>query len=69
MQCAGNTLTCHTHVKYLGVELDQSLTGDGVAEKIISKSNAKLKFLYRQTRNVNLETKKTAHIGPDSMSF
>ena len=58
MQCAGNTLTCHTHVKYLGVELDQSLTGDGVAEKIISKSNAKLKFLYRQTRNVNLETKK-----------
>ena len=58
VQCAGNTLTCHTHVKYLGVELDQSLTGDGVAEKIISKSNAKLKFLYRQTRNVNLETKK-----------
>ena len=58
MQCAGNTLTCHTHVKYLGVELDQSHTGDGVAEKIISKSNAKLKFLYRQTRNVNQETKK-----------
>ena len=58
VQCAGNTLTCHTHVKYLGVELDQSLTGDGVAEKIISKSNVKLKFLYRQTRNVNLETTK-----------
>ena len=64
MQCAGNTLACHTHVKYLDVELDQSLTGDGVAEKIISKSNAKLKFLYRQTRNVNLETKKLpAHHG------
>ena len=29
-----------------------------MAEKIISKSNAKLKFLYRQTRNVNPETKK-----------
>ena len=50
--------TYHTHVKYLGIELDQSLTGDGVAEKIISKSNAKLKFLYRQTRNVNIETNK-----------
>ena len=36
-----------TLVKYLGVELDQSLTGDGVAEKIISKSNAKLKFIKK----------------------
>ena len=28
-----------------------------MAEKIIGKSNVKLKFLYRQTRLVNLETK------------
>ena len=67
VQCAGNTLTYHTHVKYLGVELDQSLTGDGVAEKIISKSNAKLKLLYRQTRNVNLETKKNCSHVTDTM--
>ena len=58
VQCAGNVLSCRTKVKYLGVELDQSLAGDCIADKIISKSNSKLKFLYRQTRNVNLETKK-----------
>ena len=44
-------------VKYLGVELDQSFTGGGVTEQIICRSNAKLKFLYRQTRNVNLKAK------------
>ena len=40
-------------------ELDQSLAGDCIADKIISKSNPKLKFLYRQSRDVNLETKQT----------
>ena len=53
-----HVLSCRTKVKYLGVELDQSLAGDCIADKIISKSNSKLKFLYRQTRDVNLETKK-----------
>ena len=42
----------------LSVELEQSLAGDCIADKIISKSNSKLKFLYRQTKSVNLETKK-----------
>ena len=46
VKCAGTTLTCRTHDKYLGIELDQSLTGERVANKIICKSNAKLKFLY-----------------------
>ena len=58
MKCAGTTLTCQTHVKYLGIELDESLTGERVADKIIYKSNAKLNFLYRQTKNVNMKTKK-----------
>jgi hypothetical protein len=58
VQCAGKTLTCSTHVKYLGVVLEQSLSGEGMAKKIISKSNAKLKFLYRQAKNVDMETTK-----------
>ena len=56
LQCAGNTLTCSTSVYYVGVELYQFLNG-GVAEQIIRKSNAKLKFMYRHTRNVNLKAK------------
>ena len=58
VQCAGNTLTCRSHVKYLGVNLDQSLSGDSIAEGVIRKSNAKLKFLYRQAKNLDLQTKK-----------
>ena len=40
VQCASNILTCHTHVKYLGAKLDQSLSGDGMAENVVSNSNA-----------------------------
>ena len=43
---------------HLGVELDQSLSGSQIADKIISSSNAKLKFLYRQTRHFDTDTKK-----------
>ena len=50
MKYAGTTLTCQTHVKYLGIELHQSLTGERVADKSSCKSNAKIKFLYRQTK-------------------
>lgn len=56
--CDGQVLDCKSCVKYLGVELDQSLSGSQTAEKIISKSNAKLKFLYRQTRKMDFNTKK-----------
>ena len=58
VRCAGTTLACQTHVKYLGIYLDQSLTGKRVADKIICKSNAKFKILYRHTKNVNMKTKK-----------
>ena len=45
VRCAGTTtLASQTHVKYLGIDLDQSLTGERVADKIICKSNAKLIF-------------------------
>ena len=57
MQCAGSVLSCRTTVKYVGVELDQSLAGDCIVDKIISKLNSKLKFLYRQTWDVSLEKK------------
>ena len=41
VRCAGTTLACQTHVKYLGIDLDQSLTGERVADKVICKPNAK----------------------------
>ena len=56
VQCTGNVLSCRTKVKYLRVELVQSLAGDCIADKIFRKSNSKLKFLYSQKKDVHIET-------------
>ena len=64
VRCAGTTLVCQTHVKYLGIDLDQSLTGERVADKIICKSNAKLK--YKTFQHVN---NKTSYLSINTMPF
>ena len=58
IECAGNKLANRSSVKYLGVDLDQSLSGEIIAKKLLSKINGKLSFLYRNTKSFNLETKK-----------
>ena len=56
---AGTTISSKSCVKYIvGLELDQTLSGDQIADKIISKSSAKLKFLYRQAKHFDLQTKR-----------
>ena len=40
-------------VKYLGVTLDQSLTGEFIAESVLRKANARLHFLYRHSSYLN----------------
>ena len=45
-------------MSYLGVSLDQSLSGEIIASSVLSKCANKLKFLYRNTRSFNLKTKK-----------
>ena len=37
-------------VKYLGAELDQALSGEMMAAKVISRANGRLKFLYRKAK-------------------
>ena len=54
--CAGNIIQSKTQVKYLGVELDQFLSGDCITTKIVGKSIAKLKFLYRQAKHFDMGT-------------
>ena len=58
VQCDDKVLECKSHVKYLGLTLDQSLDGESIVDQIVKKSNAKLKFLYRQANSVGRETKK-----------
>ena len=57
IKCNGNEIESGTEVTYLGLTLDQNLSGSSVASKIIKKSTNKLKFLYRTTRNLDRKTK------------
>ena len=56
--CDGQNIASKSCLKYVGVELDQSLSNSQTADKIVSRSNAKIKCLYRQTRHFNMKTKK-----------
>ena len=49
--CKGNVIESKSTVTYLGVTLDQSLSGDVIASNVLFKTSNKLKFLYRNARN------------------
>ena len=49
----GTTVKSTSEVKYLGLKIDQNLSGSNIAMDIISKSNSRLKYLYRQAENLN----------------
>ena len=40
----------YKHVNYLGCMLDESLSGETIALRVIEKINSRLKFLYRKNR-------------------
>ena len=43
----------HSNVKYLGVILDNNLSGETMASKVLGKINGRLKFLYRKQHFLN----------------
>lgn len=45
-------------VKYLGLSIDGALSGEAIVQNIISKVNAKLKFLYRHSKCLDFNTRK-----------
>ena len=57
--CYGQTIRSSNAVKYLGLHLNQTLSGQETVNSIIKKTNARLKFMYRQVRHVGEKTKKT----------
>ena len=56
--CEDNEVTAKDNVKYLGVSLDQSLAGKYIAESILKKGNSRLKFLWRQAKYLNRNSRK-----------
>ena len=58
VSCTGKDINSPKTVKYLGVTIDQTLSFDSMAQAILKKINAKLKFLYRNKQFLTQSTKK-----------
>ena len=55
----GETMVASTNsVRYLGVDLNQSLDGNYIAENILKKGNSRLKFLWRHANFLNTNSRK-----------
>ena len=57
--CNGHTIKAQSSVKYLGVNLDNFLSGKTIANSIIGKVNSRLKFLYTQCSCLDEKTRKS----------
>ena len=55
----GHTIKAQSTVKYLGVNLDNFLSGETLANCIICKVNLRLKFFYRQCSLLDETTSKS----------
>ena len=57
IKCDQKSVKSVKTAKYLGVEIDQSLTGESVGNNILKKANSRLKFLYRQCKQLDSNIK------------
>ena len=48
VECYCHTIKAQRLVKYLGLTLDDQLTGEATSNSIVQKVNGRLKFIYRQ---------------------
>ncbi len=56
--CGKENITPKSEIKYLGLDIHQTLNGEITAEKVIKKANSRLKFLHRKGKFLNVYTKK-----------
>ena len=59
VKCNGKTINKSSSVKYLGVNLDNTLSGESIASNVIKKASGRLKFLYRHSNCLNFKSRKT----------
>ena len=55
--CNNHIIKAYDHVKYLGVIIDNHLSGEYIVESIVHKVNNRLRFLYRQARFLDVKCK------------
>jgi hypothetical protein len=53
-----HTINASKEVKYLGLKINSTLSGNEIVDSIVSKSMGRLKFLYRQKHLLNAKTRK-----------
>ena len=58
ISCRNNGVTSKTVIRYLGVDLEQTLSGTAIVENILKKGNLRLKFLYRKAKYLNTRSRK-----------
>jgi hypothetical protein len=56
--CNNTNITATKAVKYLGLDLDQSLSGNNTGTNVIKKAHSRLKCLYRKGKYLNQYSKK-----------
>ncbi len=59
ISCGESSSTAKSTVGYLGLKLGQTLDGQEIYDRIITKANSRLKFLYRQAGTLSTQTKRT----------
>ncbi|CAL4061329.1 unnamed protein product, partial [Meganyctiphanes norvegica] len=59
VKCGNETIKHVKSVKYLGLQIDNDLSGISIVNEIIKKANSRLKFLYRCREMLNFESRKT----------
>ena len=59
ISCNSITIKTFSSVEYLGVILDNTLSGDSIASNVIKKTNGRLKFLYRRSNCLNFKSRQT----------
>lgn len=59
IQCNDHIIESQSKIKYLGIDIDQNLSGEITVNSIIKKVNSRLKFMYRKANCLSTETRKT----------
>ncbi len=59
VKCKNTPIDSVSEVKYLGIKIDETLSGDGILEIMVKKYNGRIKFLYRQAGCLPTAVKKT----------
>ncbi len=48
VKCKDTLIDSVSEVKYLGIKIDETLSGEGILETIVKKCTDRIKFLYRR---------------------